>query len=64
MLEFASVQMDNGEMLNGKKIGELTEFIINKFSEENLTHDEAQIVLERTRSIIGEFSKIQSIGKK
>ena len=32
-MEFGSIMMNNGEIFDGKKIGELTEFIINKFSE-------------------------------
>lgn len=33
-LEFSSVKLNNGKILCGKKIGELTEFVINKFYEE------------------------------
>ena len=64
MIEFASVQMANGEVFDGKKIGELTEYIINKFSEEGLNHDKAQIVLDRARAIIGECCVIQSLDRK
>ena len=60
-MEIASVQMDNGKIFDGKKIGELVKDIINKFSEEKLSYDEAMIVLERTKSIIGEYSLIKSV---
>lgn len=39
--------VNNGNILDGKRIGELTEFIINKFSEEKLSYDEAEIILDR-----------------
>lgn len=58
-MKFQSIQMDNGETFDGKKIGELTEFIINKFSDEKLSHDEAQIVLGKVKETIGEFAIIQ-----
>lgn len=56
---FENVQMENGSILDGERIGELVNFIIDKFSEEKMNHDEAQIVLNKTKSIIGEYSKIQ-----
>lgn len=63
-LEFSSVALDNGEILDGKKIGELAEFIINKFSEEKLSYEEARIVLEHTKDVLGEFCVIQSLERK
>lgn len=63
-LEFSSVTFDNGEILDGKKIGELAEFIINKFSEEKLSYEEARIVLEHTKDVLGEFCVIQSLERK
>lgn len=56
-----SIQMDNGRVFEGKKIGELTEFILNKFSEEKLTYDEAKIILKQVESIIGEYALIRRI---
>ena len=61
MHKFASVQMNNGEIFDGKEIEELIEFIINKFSEEKLSYDKAKIVLNRAMDIAGEYSKIQPI---
>lgn len=56
MREFPSIQMVNGEIFDGERIRELTEYIINKFSDEGLSHDEARIVLDKTKEIIGEFA--------
>ena len=63
-MEFRSVQMDNGSVFNGKKIGELAAFIIDKFSQEGLSYDEAVIVLDDTKKVLGEFCKIQSLERK
>lgn len=62
-LEFQSVGLNNGEILDGEKIGELTEFIINKFSVEKLSHDEAQIILNHTKETIGEFCLVQRLDR-
>lgn len=63
-MEFSSVQMGNGNIFDGKKIGELTEFVIDKFSKEGLSYDEAWIVLEQIKSTIGEFCMVQSLDRK
>lgn len=63
-LEISSVAFDNGEVLDGKKIGELAKFIINKFSEEKLSYEKAKIVLDHTKEIIGEFCIVQSLERK
>ncbi|MGN0298901.1 MAG: hypothetical protein ACI4C1_06970 [Lachnospiraceae bacterium] len=60
-MNFASVKMENGKVLDGKKIGELVKFIINKFSEEKLSCDESKIILDSANSIIGEYSLVQSM---
>ena len=60
-LEYATVQLENGKILDGKKIGELVEEIINKFSEEGLTCNEAKYVLEKTGEILGEYSIVQAV---
>lgn len=59
--EFASIQLNSGRVFNGKKIGELTAFIINKFSEENLSCDEARIILDSVKDVMGECSTIKSM---
>lgn len=58
-MEFTSIQMENGNLFDGKRIGELVEFIINKFSEEKLSYDEAKIVLNRTDEIMGEYAYLK-----
>lgn len=58
-MRFQSIQLNNGKVLEGEKIGELVTEIVNKFSEARLSYDEAKIVLERTKDILGEFSIIQ-----
>jgi len=64
MLELPSVQMNNGNVLHGKRIGELTEFVINKFSQEELSYDEAEIILNKVKAVMGEFAIIQSLERK
>ena len=61
-MQFQSIQLNNGKVLKGEKIGELVTEIVNKFSEAGLSYDEARIVLERTESVLGEFSSMQKIG--
>ncbi|MBO5159593.1 MAG: hypothetical protein J6B94_08395 [Lachnospiraceae bacterium] len=60
-MEYESIQMENGKIFSGKRIGELVENIINKFSEENLTCNEGKIVLAKAIEVIGGYSKIQKI---
>ena len=60
-MHFQSVQLNNGNVFNGEKIGELVSEIINKFSEEGLSRDEAEIVLDNTKGVLGEFSMVQKI---
>mgnify|MGYP000367128382 CR=1 FL=1 len=59
-LEYASIQMENGDIFNGKRIGELVGSVISKFSEEKLTYAEARIVLERANSVLEEFAYIKA----
>ena len=59
---FQSGQLNNGKILDGDKIGELAAEIVNKFSENDLSCDEAKIILENTRDVLGEFSVVQKIG--
>ena len=60
-MNFQNIQMNNGTVLKATKTEELVRYIVNKFSEENLTYDEANIVLENTKDVIGEFSKVQKM---
>ena len=52
---FQSIQLNNGKVFHGEKIGELGSEIINKFSEAGLSCDEAKIVLDEAKGILGEF---------
>lgn len=60
-MEFADVQLNNGKFLTGEKIGELVTEIINKFSEAELSYDEAEIVLDAVKNNMGEYSIFQKI---
>ena len=56
---FQDIQMNNGTVFCGEKRGELVQEIIDKFSREKLTHDEAIEVLEGAKDVLGEFSIVQ-----
>ena len=60
-MRFQSIQLNNGKVLSGDEIEELVVDIVNKFSEVGLSCDEAKIVLENTKDILGEFSTVQKI---
>lgn len=60
-LNFCDVQMNNGEILEGEKIGKLTRFIINKFADEGLSVDEGKEVINAVTNVIGECSIIKKI---
>ena len=60
-MTFQSIQLNNGKVLSGDMIGELVTDIVNKFSESGLSCEEAKIVLENTKDILGEFSTVQKI---
>lgn len=58
-MEFMDVRLNNGKVLTGEKIGELVTEIINKFSEAELSYDEAEIVLDAVENNMGEYSIFQ-----
>lgn len=58
---FQDIQMNNGTVFSGEKKGELVQEIIDKFSREKLTHDEAIEVLEGVKDVLGEFSLVQNV---
>lgn len=60
-MEFQSIQLNNGKVFAGEKIGELVTEIVNKLSEAELSYDEAKMVLEATKDSIGECSTVQKI---
>ena len=61
VVRFSDVIMNNGSEFSAEKQEELVKHIINKFSEESLSHAEAGIVLEKVSSCIGDCSKIQAV---
>lgn len=54
-LIYSSVIMDNGDIFNGKRIGELVEGIINFFSKENLSYAEARTVVNNLTHTMEEY---------
>lgn len=60
-MTFQSIRLSNGKVLKSEKIGELVVSIINKFSEAGLSYDEAKLVLDDLKSVLGEFSTVQKI---
>ena len=60
-MTFQNVQLNNEKILSGEKIGELVTEIINKFSEAELSYDEAKIVLDAVENNMGEYSIFQKI---
>lgn len=60
-MTFQDVQLNNEKILSGEKIGELVTEIVNKFSEAELSYDEAKIVLDAVENNMGEYSIFQKI---
>ena len=58
---FQSVQLNNGKVLQGEKIGELVTDIVNKLSEAGLSCDDGKLVLGRVEAVLGEFSAVLKI---
>lgn len=46
------IQFENGEIMSGKEISKLIEFIVNKLAEEGLNYEEAKFILEKTEIAI------------
>ena len=59
-MNFQNIQMNNGTVLTATKTEELVRYR-EQVLRENLTYDEANIVLENTKDVIGEFSKVQKM---
>ena len=55
-----NIQMDNGSVISKEKIDKLAGFIIDKFAEEKMSVDEAMVILDNVRDLLGEFSLVQS----
>lgn len=60
-MTFQNIQLNNEKILSGEKIGELVTEIVNKFSEAELSYDEAKIVLDAVENNMGEYSIFQKI---
>lgn len=60
-MTFQNVQLNNEKILSGEKIRELVTEIVNKFSEAELSYDEAKIVLDAVENNMGEYSIFQKI---
>lgn len=60
-MNFFNLETQTGTVITGEKLKELVSDIVNKFSEENLTYDEAEAVLDLARQAIGEYSKIEKV---
>ena len=58
-----NVHRSNGKVLEGEKIGELVSSIINKFSEKELSCDEAKIILQLTIDTLEEFCTARKLLK-
>ena len=57
-LNYYNVQMNNGKILEGEKIGKLTRFIIDKFADEGLSVDEAKVVINAAGLNSDKLSKV------
>lgn len=55
------IRLNNGKILEAKKISELTEYIVNKFADEKLSQEEAQIILKNVKDTVKECAIVQKI---
>lgn len=55
------IRLNNGKILEAKKISELTEYIVNKFADEKLSREEARLILENAKDTIEECAIVQKI---
>lgn len=60
-MDFLNASTQTGKVIAGEKLKELTCDILAKFSEEKLSYDEAEMVLDLAKQAIGEYSKIEKI---
>lgn len=58
---YQDVEMRNGKIFSGEKIRELTETIINKFSEEKLSPAEGKEVLDTVKNVLDEYAIVQQM---
>ncbi len=55
------IQFENGEIMSGKEISKLIEFIVNKLAEEGLNYEKAKFILEKTEIAIKGSSFIRPV---
>lgn len=55
-------ELSNGETFSGIVVDELVQYIMNKFAEERLTYEEAEIVLKKSLDLLGVYSTVQKQG--
>lgn len=55
------IRLNNGKILEAEKISKLTDYVINKFADENLSFEEARIVIKNVSDCIGECAIVQKI---
>lgn len=53
--------LKNGDVFPSEEINELVKFILDKFAENKLTISQGEIVLERTKELLNEFSVVKII---
>lgn len=58
-----AIRLNNGKVLEAEKIDEITKYIIDKFAEEKLSIEEADFILENTKTAIREWTEIQKVEK-
>lgn len=63
-MNFFDTPTQTGKVVTGEKLQELVYYIVDKFSEENLTYDEAELVVDLTKQAIGEFSRVGKVPQK
>lgn len=56
-----SIILPNGDIVEGEKIAELIELVLNTLSKEGLSCAEAEIVLKEAKSMAGCYCKIKSL---
>lgn len=60
-MDFLNASTQTGKVIAGEKLKELTCDILAKFSEEKLSYDEAEMVLDLAKQAISEYSKVEKI---
>lgn len=59
ILENCDYAMGNGKIFPREKVSELVQEILNKFAEEELSVDEAKLILQRAIDVVGQCSVVK-----